>query len=120
MASDRTVFHVTPYVNSWKVKAEGAGPYEFEAVMDTKEDAEPGHRPQQGRQDRRRVHLRRRPHVVSRLTHSRWGLRLGLSRRGRASSRVRWRPRVGAIESRRSRCEDLRRTAPATADDAPP
>ena len=40
MASDRTVFHVTPYVNSWKVKAEGAGPYEFEAVMDTKEEAE--------------------------------------------------------------------------------
>jgi hypothetical protein len=39
MATDRTVFHVTPYVNSWKVKAEGAGPYEFEAVMDTKEDA---------------------------------------------------------------------------------
>jgi hypothetical protein len=40
MATDRTVFHVTPYVNSWKVKAEGAGPYEFEAVMDTKEEAE--------------------------------------------------------------------------------
>ena len=40
MASDRTVFHVTPYVNSWKVKTEGAGPYEFEAVMDTKEEAE--------------------------------------------------------------------------------
>ena len=39
MASDRTVFHVSPYVNSWKVKAEGAGPYEFEAVMDTKEEA---------------------------------------------------------------------------------
>lgn len=40
MATDRTVFHVTPYVNSWKVKTEGAGPYEFEAVMDTKEEAE--------------------------------------------------------------------------------
>ena len=40
MAIDRTVFHVTPYVNSWKVKTEGAGPYEFEAVMDTKADAE--------------------------------------------------------------------------------
>lgn len=40
MASDRTVFHVTPYVNSWKVKTEGAGAYEFEAVMDTKEAAE--------------------------------------------------------------------------------
>jgi hypothetical protein len=40
MATDRTVFHVTPYVNSWKVKAEGAGPYEFEAVMDTKAAAE--------------------------------------------------------------------------------
>ena len=40
MASDRTVFHVSPYVNSWKVKTEGAGPYEFEAVMDTKEEAE--------------------------------------------------------------------------------
>lgn len=39
MASDRTVFHVTPYVNSWKVKTEGAGAYEFEAVMDTKEEA---------------------------------------------------------------------------------
>ena len=39
MASDRTVFHVTPYVNSWKVKSEGAGAYEFEAVMDTKEAA---------------------------------------------------------------------------------
>ena len=25
---------------SWKVKTEGAGPYEFEAVMDTKEEAE--------------------------------------------------------------------------------
>ncbi len=40
MANARTVFHVTPYVNSWKVKTEGAGPYEFEAVMDTKEEAE--------------------------------------------------------------------------------
>ncbi len=40
MVANRTVFHVTPYVNSWKVKAEGAGPYEFEAVMDTKEEAE--------------------------------------------------------------------------------
>lgn len=39
MVANRTVFHVTPYVNSWKVKAEGAGPYEFEAVMDTKEEA---------------------------------------------------------------------------------
>jgi hypothetical protein len=29
MASDRTVLHVTPYVNGW----------EFEAVVDTKEDA---------------------------------------------------------------------------------
>lgn len=40
MATDRTVFHVTPYVNSWKVKVQGAGPYEFEAVTDNKEDAE--------------------------------------------------------------------------------
>ena len=40
MATDRTVFHVTPYVNSWQVKAEGAGAYEFEAVTDNKEDAE--------------------------------------------------------------------------------
>jgi hypothetical protein len=39
MASDRTVLHVTPYVNGWKVKAEGAGDWEFEAVVDTKEDA---------------------------------------------------------------------------------
>jgi hypothetical protein len=39
MATNRTVFHVTPYVNSWKVKTEGAGPYEFEAVMDNKDDA---------------------------------------------------------------------------------
>ena len=40
MASNRTVFHVTPYVNGWKVKAEGAGEWEFEAVVDTKADAE--------------------------------------------------------------------------------
>jgi len=40
MTNARTVFHVTPYVNSWKVKTEGAGPYEFEAVMDTKDEAE--------------------------------------------------------------------------------
>ena len=39
MASDRNVFHDTPYVNSWKVKTEGAGAYEFEAVMDTKDEA---------------------------------------------------------------------------------
>lgn len=39
MATDRTVFHVTPFVNSWKVKTECAGPYEFEAVMDTKDEA---------------------------------------------------------------------------------
>lgn len=38
--SNRTVFHVSPYVNGWKVKAEGAGDYEFEAVVDTKDSAE--------------------------------------------------------------------------------
>lgn len=39
MATDRTVLHVSPFANSWKVKTEGAGPYEFEAVMDTKAEA---------------------------------------------------------------------------------
>jgi hypothetical protein len=38
--ADRTVLHVSPLANGWKVKAEGAGPYEFEAVVDTKDDAE--------------------------------------------------------------------------------
>lgn len=39
MASNRLVLHVSPYVNGWKVKAENAGDWEFEAVVDTKEDA---------------------------------------------------------------------------------
>ena len=40
MASDRMVFHVSPLANGWKVKCEGAAAYQFEAVVDTKADAE--------------------------------------------------------------------------------
>jgi hypothetical protein len=38
--ANRTVFHVSPYVNGWKVKAEGAADFDFEAVVDTKASAE--------------------------------------------------------------------------------
>ena len=34
---ERARFHVTPFHNGWQVKGEGAGEYDQEAVVDTKE-----------------------------------------------------------------------------------
>ena len=36
---ERARFHVTPFHNGWQVKGEGAGEFDQEAVVDTKERA---------------------------------------------------------------------------------
>jgi uncharacterized protein DUF2188 len=37
--AQRAIFHVTPFHNGWQVKGQGAGEFDQEAVVDTKDRA---------------------------------------------------------------------------------